>query len=850
MAPTCQKVEQLYRAIQHFSGDDTPNVAWLEPAQWDGKPVACKPNCFADFVTSVAEAQSYWELRVLAAVDNALALFKEEKRPDTDSCTYAQLLALRHEYLDDVMYSTVLKDAPQLPSVPQVFLCTLPFLQTLQGEGRWSQLLKESKKELLKESQMELMLLVDDFHQASMEGLLAALASFDCVVLAGDVEKASPKVAEWCHLRPAWSEPPEPSSPESWGQSKEPLGTRYGRRAPRKHLSSDWVADAGLPSYQFNKSFTLGCPVTACLKAMSPDTWSDLVHDECAAKHTDTQVIPLLCGYLDDAQYCASTLEVTSSKTVFVHAAVTIAMELVHGQLTQNVLCIAFHRRLLGEFRRYLHRALPDIMKRMGDHMQLALPCVDVGQMEQTGQLSFRTTDEAGGGTQAIAVLLALRWQKQDRNWQGENLLHPGYRYTGLTCATTRLYVFAEDLREEGHVQPSIFGREVQPELVDEQNQVSGEKQEELQRQKEWSCLLRHLQSLELRMWYLTDCALEIPSALLKLWNQKVPEVAELWKEELRFRSTRYAEEYQPQMVIQASHMTREEGFSKLAGLLEQAPPGLADVPPPFPLDFKEAYSEATSPRDSDITRAWRPAAIDALTVHVEGPDKVLITIPLNLALDLAAHHNLAGKNLAYYKDCNHLAGALSRITIKRYNTATAPPLMTAAIWQHKNREYLQDGMEFWVPQGTADKPAFVGVVGDNVEDHVEDKEGKLRLYMYNPATIHRQHGDLGCLVAWCGSFMTATMLLRVCSEFLGLSYRQERVKFITGFYVTESVKTDWHEWCGKRQVPKGPARARLEDMFSRTKRPAYQGMVDSAASAVNRDGMAEFLNLVDGESG
>ena len=32
------------------------------------------------------------------------------------------------------------------------------------------------------------MLIVDDFHDTSMEGLLAALASFDTVVLAGDLQ--------------------------------------------------------------------------------------------------------------------------------------------------------------------------------------------------------------------------------------------------------------------------------------------------------------------------------------------------------------------------------------------------------------------------------------------------------------------------------------------------------------------------------------------------------------------------------------------------------------------------------------------------------------------------------------
>ena len=67
--------------------------------------------------------------------------------------------------------------------------------------------------------------------------------------------------------------------------------------------------------------------------------------------------------------------------------------------------------------------------------------------LEQQGRLTFLTTHKAGGVTVPVAILLAPRRRAEDRCWAGTVWLHRGYRYIGLTRATERLYVFAEDLR-------------------------------------------------------------------------------------------------------------------------------------------------------------------------------------------------------------------------------------------------------------------------------------------------------------------------------------------------------------------------------------------------------------------
>ena len=520
-----------------------------------------------------------------------------------------RLLALRHEYLDEVLYAAVHEAADQALLRPRAFLCTLSFLQKLQGNlSHWSRQLKQSK---------QLMLIVDEFHQASMEGLLAALASFDCVVLAGDTQQAPPK--EWAqesHHRAAQkgrelarSELPEPlarsskrarssrdgpdSSEQAIMQTALADNTHggYGRApAPlRKHLGAAWALDANLPRFRLSETHRFGASVVDCLKAMSPGTWSDMT----SAKTTDTDVIPFVFDYLDDAQgQSCSPPEFTSSRTLFVHAAVALALELVLGH--ENVVVMAFYTRLLREFRRYLHVCLPGILSRVCD--RVGRPQVSLKELEDTGRLSFLTTHSAGGVNQAVAFLLAVRRQIPDNCWHGDVLLHRGYRYIGLTRATTRLYVFAEELRAgirwpvystNAGFMTVAQAHDIEG-LLDENEHLGAEPRRQsladFTQQAEWVSLLRWLthqkrhgvaQGKDVHIPLFSDMALlsdsskvHVPAIVRKMRCSGTMTLPTIWEEELASAARTYHRDFQPMPVPSQS---RRGNFANLAGLLQRA---------------------------------------------------------------------------------------------------------------------------------------------------------------------------------------------------------------------------------------------------------------------------------------
>jgi hypothetical protein len=153
--------------------------------EWD-------PDFFAAYVASIAEATCRYELDVLKCIDKAVGFLfppgHPEGRLDKDRRkALCHLMALRHEYLDDTVYGAMHEAAGSAITKPRVFLCTISFLQKLQGGlSSWSKTIKELHR---------MILLVDEYHHLSVEGLLAALAAFDAVIVSGDNQQAP--VAEW-----------------------------------------------------------------------------------------------------------------------------------------------------------------------------------------------------------------------------------------------------------------------------------------------------------------------------------------------------------------------------------------------------------------------------------------------------------------------------------------------------------------------------------------------------------------------------------------------------------------------------------------------------------------------------
>ena len=168
VAPTRIMVRELYTKLGKLKGIDMTLVARLgvdEEADNDD----WEPDFFAQYIAGIAEAKCHYELDILAAIDRAIEVHTPDPRawmrPNSKN-TILGLMAVRHEYLDQVLYSAMHEAASSAFAHPRLFLCTLSFLQKLQGDlSGWSCKLKEHRR---------LLLIVDEYHQCSMEGLLAA----------------------------------------------------------------------------------------------------------------------------------------------------------------------------------------------------------------------------------------------------------------------------------------------------------------------------------------------------------------------------------------------------------------------------------------------------------------------------------------------------------------------------------------------------------------------------------------------------------------------------------------------------------------------------------------------------
>ena len=413
--PTRRKAQGLYEAMADTGMDMTLVATHLgisDPDVFSGDP---------DYLAAYLDDIGHYDHDILAALDTAILNCGHAMSDGVrsappvplprDLVKYQHLLAMRHEYLDLLLYSRTADTI--LSPRPRVFLSPISFLQKLQDPGASGSLPRHLKA--LKHN----LLLVDDFHQCSMQGLMTALAPFECVVLAGDKTRAPP--ADWL-ARPCVL--PEP------------------RQIP-KSLASDWLSSVGdLTQFNLMRTYHVRENVVDCLQAMSPNL------EMTSATDRDTVVFPFIFPRLSDSAAANESAELVNDHTVFVHAAVTLALELLWGDFDEPVLCLAFFPELLKNFRSWLSIHLDTVMSMVAnwttaehdkDYHKFA-------PLESAGRIAFRTVDEADD-VMRVAILLALRHHTTDHCWAGPVLLNRGYRTVALTRATRRLYVFAEDLR-------------------------------------------------------------------------------------------------------------------------------------------------------------------------------------------------------------------------------------------------------------------------------------------------------------------------------------------------------------------------------------------------------------------
>lgn len=203
-----------------------------------------------------------------------------------------RMMALRHEYLDDNVYGAMREAAND--TLPKVFLCTIGFLQLCQG-GRSPRKLKQLEHSVL---------LVDDYHHLSFEGLLAALANFEAVIVAGDKEQCPANDTDRDVARVASRAAAGSSAGRAAGDLEDNQGG--GWRAPAVPLrrAVSWLDCTAGRRFQLNTSYCFGPTIVELLGNMAPNVWPGM---NCAGP-TDTQVFPFVFPYLADGRLTATPL--------------------------------------------------------------------------------------------------------------------------------------------------------------------------------------------------------------------------------------------------------------------------------------------------------------------------------------------------------------------------------------------------------------------------------------------------------------------------------------------------------------------------------------------------------------
>ena len=684
---------------------------------------------------------------ILPAVDNILKLLMEEAGLPRLQ-TIQHLLALRHDYLDEELYAVMHTAAYAEKEAPPGFVCTLPFLHKLQGSlSPWSHQLQKTSK---------LILVLDGIHQVTKDALLAALPSFDCAILIGDPAQAA-------------SELPEPRTCSSDSDDDHVLEEAC--------VTADLDLEAcSLPKVVLNEVHHYGQTVVECLRAMAPSVWPQLR----SAKACDTKVYPFVFNYLRDVTCEQDSRKIMRSKTLFVHAGVAIALELILGNVKEQVVCVTFRAGLLRQFREFMSLNLARIIKSVALFMHHFLGETwetTMEELERTCRLRFLTTRQAGqvGHIGAsVALLLAMRQKDGDRSWEGA-LKHPKNLYIGLTRASARLYVFAEDLLT-GSPQPCTNWANLIQWLVHHQTRECGSSEQI------WSAMT--LPPMYDVVWRDTTCE-EGPvgggvrnrdvrgvreEGSTAVWQQALEITAGCYdnymvRHPLRTVATHNRRESLPQLVAKATLEPVTTPF-KFKARKELVPP----LPAPFASYIQPGQPQGQEVADT-ISSIWKRVAIDALTIHVAGPSRVLVTIPLNW--HLCQQHKTAGTHVPehyeYYEDCNHLAAALVREAVNTYNEKERQVPLSYAIKRHDKEQGFLDNMASTMVRYETDRPAFVGHTG-----HMEET----MLYVYKATSLKMAHAHQQVLLGRCNNFLAAQALIATCRDLLGVVYREDSVRF------------------------------------------------------------------------
>ena len=773
--------------------------------------------------TCIADIDPY-DQDILAAIDKALELMECPSQHDSPCLSkYRRLLALRHEHVDRLLYSKTAAPCPHLP--PRVVLSTISFLDSLPSTSEFAQGVEHR------------LLIVDDFHQCSMHGLLPALAPFDCVVLAGDSARLRMPSAE--RETPRVRDAPVLPAPRELEAHVEPP-------APGQMLAADWVSALGKARFTLKQTYGLGPSVVACLKAMSPESWPEMT----SASGTDTVVFPLLFLYLRDEEGPPTSdplskvvpEPIEDSESVFVYAALTIALELI-ADGEEPVLCLAFCPHLLKAFRNFLQSCMEGLLELMAGCCDMKGPPVQtLEECEQTGRLTFLTVDKADHVTSHVAILLALRQHTTDECWTGPALLDRALRYVALTRASKRLYVFAEDLRRwvyaprppTAHtadiirlhnleLQLSVNGGQCNDDLVVAADDT------EFEAQAEWSSLLWWLQN---QHWALSKSPFKrievawspVPPIFVAIARAVFPDMPWIdakWNSALRSVAIHHAgwhEARYPQPWHPPPHATpaQQGSFYNPGGLINALPLRRMLYQPVPQLVCDEAD-------DIRIGQAWAQAAIGEVTVHVEDGNKVTVIIPLNSRLFQHRHClDLSRAN----SELDKLGSVLARDAVCVFNQARCGgAVLKYGREQHKRRHYVQRGdMELEVAQYCASHPAFFGADVNNTGTHI--------LYLYRADGLQRQHPHQVTLIGRCTEYSAAAALLRAVETRLGLLYRRCRVRFWAE--VTPRSIDQWDNVCRRAGLRPFPGPPTIRELFQEDPSDDFRAVLRNAARATH----------------
>jgi hypothetical protein len=396
------------------------------------------------------------EVALLAAVDRSLALLMDLLRAlssTTDGSAgpvrelILLLLALRHEYLDRVIYGLCAALEPTAMEAVRCVVSSGSTLRKINGAmSSWSAMFGSHRKFLL---------IIDEVPGFASEEIAACLTEFDMVVLGGDKtqfnkeQKQNTNVSRGLRLGVKVASTSQPT------RGPDPLN-RHNGLSWAETLSKDFPQNA--ESLSSLSQFRYGRDTVNLIKAVFAPELSAL---ECPSTFRRTPVIPWIFDDLaktDEWEY-AGRGEVLRSRRMFARALEVLAIEVVLAESRgvgqercQVVVMWALHNPL-DQLEALVDAGLRDACAKVHETWKIPTPAEGCGaaynyeSLKHTKRLQFKATSNAHGTNAEVAIWFLVRRKKGDRGLRGLQTTS-GVLFEAMTRAKFRQHVFVEDLRE------------------------------------------------------------------------------------------------------------------------------------------------------------------------------------------------------------------------------------------------------------------------------------------------------------------------------------------------------------------------------------------------------------------